>query len=182
MQIMIKSQKFCGRNFSSDELLMIQEVVSTCDGVSRTELAHTVCELLEWKRPSGGLKSAECKDLLKLLENKGIIKLPRKRHTRVCSPQTFKEKGADSTPHSKLSGSVDAFLPLDIQRVQSRDQRDLFRNLLSRYHYLGYAMPFGGAAPIFDSCDAAQARSGGLHTIFQPCLADESKGSMDWLE
>jgi len=143
MQTTIKPQRFCGRNFSSDELLMIQEVVGTCDGISRTELAHTVCELLEWKRPHGGLKSVECKDLLELLENKGIVNLPGKRHDRVCSPQTFKEKEPDHTPHSKLSGSVDAFLPLDIQRVQSREQRDLFRNLLSRYHYLGYAMPFG---------------------------------------
>jgi len=143
METVIKPKRFCARDFSSDELLMIQEVVSTCDGISRTELAHTVCELLDWKRPRGGLKSRECKDLFELLENKGILKLPEKRNTGFCNPQKFKEKVPDRQPYSRLSGSVEEFLPLDIQRVQSREQRDLFRDLLSRYHYLGYAMPFG---------------------------------------
>ena len=30
-----------------------------------------------------------------------------------------------------------------LERVQTREQRDLFKELLTRYHYLGYAMPFG---------------------------------------
>lgn len=143
MQTLIKSEKFCGRNFSTDELMMIREVVTTCDGISRAELAYTVCELLDWKRPRGGLKSRECKDLLERLENKSILKLPEKRKSRDYGPQKFKAEVTDSKPYSSLSGSVEDFLPLDIQRVKSREQRDLFRNLLSRYHYLGYAMPFG---------------------------------------
>jgi hypothetical protein len=32
---------------------------------------------------------------------------------------------------------------LDVQLVESQQQRLLFRQLLSRYHYLGYAMPYG---------------------------------------
>lgn len=122
---------------------MIQEVVSTCGGISRNELAHTVCELLNWKRPRGGLKARECKDLLELLANKGIFELPEKRQTGYCGPQKFKKEAIDNKPYSRLSGSVEEFAPLDIERVQSREQRDLFKDLLSRYHYLGYAMPFG---------------------------------------
>jgi hypothetical protein len=38
---------------------------------------------------------------------------------------------------------VEAFAPLDVQMVESREQRQLFKELLSRYHYLGYAMPYG---------------------------------------
>jgi hypothetical protein len=38
---------------------------------------------------------------------------------------------------------VEEFLPLEVQLVQTRGQRDIFKNLISRYHYLGYAMPFG---------------------------------------
>lgn len=143
MQTLIKPEKFCGRRFSTDELMMIREVVNTCDGISRAELAHTVCELLDWKRPRGGLKSRECKDLLEGLANKGILKLPEKRKTRDYGPQKFKEEVTDSKPYSSLSGSVEQFSPLDIQRVKSREQRALFRDLLSQYHYLGYAMPFG---------------------------------------
>lgn len=143
MKTAIKQLKFCGRNFSTDELLMIQEVVTTCGSISRTELAHTVCELLEWKRPNGGLKARECKDLLERLENEGVLELPEKKHEGYTGPQKFKEEITSDTPYSMLSGSVEEFGPLDVQRVRKREQRDLFRDLLSRYHYLGYAMPFG---------------------------------------
>jgi len=52
------TQQFCGRAFTREELSLIQEVVETCAGISRTELSHTVCELLEWRRANGGLKPA----------------------------------------------------------------------------------------------------------------------------
>ena len=45
--------------------------------------------------------------------------------------------------HSQLTGSVEEFAPLDVELVENRPQRQLFRELLSRYHYLGYAMPYG---------------------------------------
>ena len=143
MQTLLKQQKFCGRFFPTDELSMIREVVSSCGGISRNELAHTVCELLDWKRPRGGLKARECYEFLELLENKGILKLPEKRHTGYCGPQKFKEAVTDNEFLSTLSGSVEEFAPLDIQRVRSRNDRDIFKDLLSRHHYLGYAMPFG---------------------------------------
>jgi len=143
MQTLIKQQRFCGRNFSTDELSLIREVVSTCGGISRNELAHTVCELLDWKRPRGGLKARECNEFLELLERKGILCLPEKRQTGYIGPQKFKEEVTNNKPFSTLSGSVEEFGPLDIKRVRSRKERDLFKTLLSRYHYLGYAMPFG---------------------------------------
>nr|WP_287413345.1 DUF4338 domain-containing protein [Pseudodesulfovibrio sp.] len=143
METLIMQQRFCGRNFSMDELSMIREVVSICGGISRNELAHTVCELLDWKRPRGGLKARECKDFLELLEDKGILELPEKRQTGYCGPQKFKKEVTDKSPFSTLSGSVEEFTPLDIQRVRSRNERDLFKDLISQHHYLGYAMPFG---------------------------------------
>ena len=143
MQTMIKPKRFSGRDFTEDELSLIQEVVGTCGGISRRELAHTVCELLEWKRPGGGLKHRECQDLLELLEGKGVLKLPEKKRTGYNGPQKSIAEVPFEEPYSTLTGSVDSFTPLDVQRVQNREQRDLFRDLVSRYHYLGYAMPFG---------------------------------------
>ncbi len=143
MQAMIEPKRFCGRDFTAEELSLIQEVVGTCGDISRRELAHTVCELLDWKRAGGGLKFRECQDLLKLLEASGALSLPAKRRTGYNGPQKCIEKVPCKEPYSTLSGSVESFTPLDVQRVQSREQRDLFRDLVSRYHYLGYAMPFG---------------------------------------
>lgn len=139
----IKKQTFCGREFTSKEISLIQEIVATCGGISRLELAQTVCELLEWKRPNDRLKSRECGDFLELLESKGALTLPEKRkRTKTVSHKIIPEN-PPRQPESTLSGSVEKFTPLELQRVQNQGQRDLFKKLIGSYHYLGYAMPFG---------------------------------------
>ncbi len=139
----IKQQTFCGREFASEEISLIQDIVGTCGGISRRELAHTVCELLEWKRPNGGLKARECSDLLELLEAKGALILPEKKRKGTTGSHKIVPKIPIQQPSSSLRGSVEEFTPLEVQRVQNRDQRDLFKELIGRYHYLGYAMPYG---------------------------------------
>ena len=79
MQKATEQQRFCGREFTTEDVSLIQEIVETCAGLSRLELAHTVCELLEWKRPGGGLKARECRDLLERLESEGVLTLPEKK-------------------------------------------------------------------------------------------------------
>lgn len=138
------NQRFCGREFTREEVSLIQDVVETCGGISRTELSHTVCELLEWRRANGGLKGRECLEFLERLEGLGFLKLPESQQTgprkgtrRHIAPETGEQ------PWGRLAGSVGSFLPLDVEGVQSQGQRQLFKDLVSRHHYLGYAMPFG---------------------------------------
>jgi hypothetical protein len=138
-----KEQRFCGREFSAEEVSLIQEVVETCAGISRAELAHTVCELLEWKRVGGGLKARECRDLLERLESQRILTLPAKKSPGSRqSRKSIAPAGEGQMPNG-LTGSVEEFTPIDVELVQNREQRELFRELVSRYHYLGYAMPYG---------------------------------------
>ncbi len=139
----VKQQSFCGREFSAKEVSLIQEVVQTCAGISRKELANTVCELLDWKRPAGGLKARECRDLLEGLENRGVLTLPDKKPTGSTAPRKHKVAAVTASPYSALCGSVEEFAPVTVQRVQDRPQRQLFQELVGRYHYLGYAMPYG---------------------------------------
>jgi hypothetical protein len=136
-------QSFCGREFTAEEISLIKEVVNTCTGISWTELAHTVCELLDWKRAGGGLKGRECRDLLERLERQGILALPAKKSPGMTKSQKSIAPAGDGQVHSTLTGSVEEFAPLDVQMVESRQQRQLFKDLVSRYHYLGYAMPYG---------------------------------------
>jgi hypothetical protein len=143
MQTEKEQQRFCGREFTTEEVSLIQEVVKTCAGISRLELAHTVCELLEWKRPGGGLKARECRDFLERLDSQGVLRLPDKKSCGSSKPRKLIAPTEQGRDHSELSGSVEEFAPLDVELVESRQQRQLFRELLSRYHYLGYAMPYG---------------------------------------
>ena len=143
MQTAAGQQRFCGREFTTEEVSLIQEVVETCAGISRLELAHTVCELLKWKRPGGGLKARECRDLLERLESQGVLRLPDKKSCGSSKPRKCIAPAEKRQVHSELAGSVEEFAPLDVELVESRQQRQLFQKLLSRYHYLGYAMPYG---------------------------------------
>lgn len=39
-------------------------IVAEFSSLGITEISRTVCELLEWKRPNGGLKNLECRQML----------------------------------------------------------------------------------------------------------------------
>ena len=138
-----KQQSFCGRDFTAEDVSLIQEVVETCAGISRAELASTICELLDWKRAGGGLKARECRDLLERLESQGVLALPAKKSQGAIQSRKSTAPAGDEQAYSELTGSVEEFTPINVELVQSRGQRQLFKELVSRYHYLGYAMPYG---------------------------------------
>lgn len=138
-----ESPKFCGREFTWEELSLIQEVVRSCAGISRLELAHTVCELLDWRRAVGRLKARECRDMLERLEGQGFLTLPVKKPTVSRNPRKSIALAENGQPRAVLVGSVEELAPVDVELVQSQEQRLLFRELVSRHHYLGYAMPYG---------------------------------------
>ena len=51
---------FSGRTFTASEVELMRQIASDYAGLGVTEIARTVCELLDWKRPGGGLKNHEC--------------------------------------------------------------------------------------------------------------------------
>ncbi|MCP4197934.1 MAG: DUF4338 domain-containing protein, partial [Proteobacteria bacterium] len=73
----------------------------------------------------------------------GVLILPEKRHHRKNHIKKIISKETCTGPYSTLTGSVESFTPLDVKQVLTREQRQLFRELVDRYHYLGYAIPFG---------------------------------------
>ena len=62
---MIESLTFCGRTFRCSELELMRQIAREFSGLGVTEIARTICELLEWTRPGGGLKNHECRQLLR---------------------------------------------------------------------------------------------------------------------
>jgi hypothetical protein len=134
---------FCGKLVSGAELQLICSVVKRYASLSRMELAHTVCELLAWRRPGGGLKARECREFLERLEAAGVVRLPPKRMTKPVGSRTAVPVSAGGEPAAALQGKVGAFEPIVLDLVQGPDQRLLFRELVGRYHYLGHAVAFG---------------------------------------
>lgn len=139
----VSEASFCGREFVAEELDVIRELVENCSGLSRMELAHTVCELLEWRRPNGSLKARECREFLERLDSQGELRLPDKRAGRARGSRTRVPQTERGEPGEALVGMVRDVEPLSVDRVTKPDERLLFRELVGRYHYLGHAVPFG---------------------------------------
>jgi hypothetical protein len=132
-----------GRRFTPQELTLVREVVADGLGLSRAELAQTVCELLGWHRPSGALKGLECRRWLEELESCGWLELPVKLKRRPVGRSTqvpVTERGDPDTP---LEGVVGEFAPVILEAVETAADQALFRELVGRHHELGYRLPYG---------------------------------------
>ncbi|NVM21516.1 MAG: DUF4338 domain-containing protein [Desulfobacterales bacterium] len=145
----ISSEVFCGRRFRSDELTQLAEIIKSCCGLSRTELANTVCELFNCKRPSGRLKTVECRQFLEYLDSKGVLDLPDRKKGRPKGVKTKVKRTDKGQAQEIISGKVEEFCPLILSRVTSKRQRDLWYEYVDRYHYLGYQLPFGAQLRYF---------------------------------
>jgi hypothetical protein len=134
---------FCGREVSEADVALMREVVVQCNGLSRMELAATVCELLGWTRAGGSVKARECRELLEELEASGILSLPEKRAGRPRGSRTQVPVTDRGEPGLELTGTVRDVGPISVERVTTEDERLLWRELVGRYHYLGHAVPYG---------------------------------------
>jgi uncharacterized protein DUF4338 len=134
--------RFCGRIFSGRELELMREIARDYTGLAVTEMARTVCELLEWKRANGRLKDQECRQLLEHLRDQGWLRLPPARNSGPRGPRSIDLTEA-SAPQARMEGSAGEFEPLAMQLVESRDQSQLWTELIERHHYLRYRVPVG---------------------------------------
>jgi len=48
---MPEALSFCGRTFGVDELEWMRQIAGVFSALGVTEIARTICELLEWTRP-----------------------------------------------------------------------------------------------------------------------------------
>ncbi len=137
------ARRFAGRGFGPKDLTLIRELVNDCGGLSRMELAATVCELLHWQRPSGALKARECREFLEQLDARGELALPAKRAGRPVGSRTRVPSTPQGDPGVRLVGTVHDVEPLQVEPVGQPEQHALFRELVGRYHDLGHRVPFG---------------------------------------
>jgi hypothetical protein len=133
---------FCGRTFTKPEVELMRAVAHDYAGLGITEIARTVCELLEWKRSNGGLKNHECRQLLEHLAAAGVLQLPalRKLGGRGRRRVDVSQPRLEPEPIECAAGECE---PLELALVESEGESRLWREYLERYHYLGCRVPFG---------------------------------------
>src|SRR5438093_10171967 len=133
---------FCGRTFTAQEVELMRVVARDYAGLGVTEIARTICELLEWRRPNGGLKNHECRQLLERLAEEGMLTIPVLRKLGGRGPR----RANLSQPHSEpelIECAAKECEPLELALVEGAGESRRWREQVERYHYLGWRVPFG---------------------------------------
>ena len=156
----IRKTTFSGRRFTRKQLSLVQETVRAFGNLSRSELALTVCEHLDWKTPGGSLKIQSSLKLLEALEAQGVIVLPPKkpRKAQVRRVPKFNEPPT-TTP---VTCALTLATPISLRLVTNQEDRERWKAYIQAYHYLGYKHPFGAHLGYLVFSEALQQEVGCL--------------------
>jgi Domain of unknown function (DUF4338) len=125
-----------------NEVELMRRIASEFSALGVTEIAKTVCELLDWRRPGGGLKNHECRQLLERLAAEGLLQLPDLRKLGGTGPR----RADICRPHPEalpVECTARECEPLELAVVEGKQESRLWREQVERYHYLGCRVPFG---------------------------------------
>jgi hypothetical protein len=131
--------RYCGRQFTIEEVDRINHWVATEPDLSRQELSRRFCRNANWRKPDGGLKDMSCRVAFLKMDKAGIIRLPAPKRAFFKPGSRLKRTplDLDTTPINQSAGKLDPVL----ERVE-KSESAVWNQLIQRYHYLGYtALP-----------------------------------------
>ena len=134
--------RYCGRDFSKQELDLIRQLISENPSATRAVLSRLTCQAVDWYKIDGGLKEMSCRVAMLRMQDDGLIKLPAPRH-RHC-PANNVQFTCATAPKPGINKPVHALSGVQLRIVMGRQQSRLWNEYIHRYHYLGYK-PLPGA-------------------------------------
>jgi hypothetical protein len=132
------------RRIGEADLLLIRRLIGAEGHLGRSHISNRLCEIWDWRQANGRFRQIACRDLLRQLDRKGLVKLPPLLHAaRRIGYQNAITPG-DVLDRSPVEESL-ALLRKEIQvsPVQGAEQARLFKQLVGTYHYLGYQQAQG---------------------------------------
>jgi hypothetical protein len=120
----------------------IDEIVALIDANPswhRTRLSFEICEKWDWRGPNGQLKDISCRDMLRDLDTKGKIKLP-KALRKGGSSNKIAHMHHDT---NLIDCSLKELMPIRVEVVTGGEKLAIFKSYISQYHYLGYDRSIG---------------------------------------
>lgn len=138
---------FSSRTFSPEDIEVIIWTRKRYPALSRSELAGTVCEILNWNTPAGRAKIIQCKEFLNILEAEGILKLPliqisRQNKCRVHIPDI-------KFNTEEITGEIKEYNPVYLVIARPGDNLKRWRSYVNQYHMLGDKWVFGSRLQYF---------------------------------
>ncbi len=146
-------RRYSGRLFSADELALVAALATDHRQYpTRAAIARAVCAQLHWFQPDGRLKAMSCYCALRAMERDGLLTLPPPTHRGPCPrPVPLTEA---SVRQPRITGSRADLGPITLRPVTARHEVALWRELVARWHYLGFRR-HGGAQLRYLAWDAS---------------------------
>jgi hypothetical protein len=139
-----KTVSFCGNALTDSEMSLVRQIITEFPSLTQTELASTICELLEWRRPNGKLKTMEALDWLQKWQQRDCLPaLPELQGNKPKRPHRLLESSPECDPQPPVRGRLADYQPLQVQLVEGPEDRRLFQQFIQRYHPMGYKVPYG---------------------------------------
>ena len=131
-----------GRQVTSQDIALIRSLIGQHHEQGRTFISRELCRIWNWRQPNGALKDMACRELLRRLDQKGLVDLPAKK----IDVNRKRKRLAPHLPSPgihPLTGKLKEFLPVELRMVRGSPEEALHNSLISRYHYLGYRQIVG---------------------------------------
>ena len=132
------------RLISAEDLRLIQQLIEQEGERGRSHISNRLCEIWNWRQANGRFRQIACREVLRRLEGRGLIKLPaqlRAARRAGYRNRTQAPGGLDCAP---LEGRLGEFRgELSVQLVEGSEPLALYRGLVGTYHYLGYQQATG---------------------------------------
>jgi len=132
------------RRIREEDLLLIRGLISAEGHRGRSHISNRLCETWDWRQANGRFRQIACRDLLRQLERKGLVKLPPPRraarrvgYQNVVTPVALRDRVPVAGSLAPLRNEI------QIHWVQGAEQARLFKGLIGTYHYLGYQQAQG---------------------------------------
>jgi len=127
--------RICGQWFDETIQARLAETIASTPSLSRTALAHRVCDWLGWKTARGQPQLGGARKALAELHRRGVLALP------ALDTPTVRERRATPprlppAPRVPIQGTLAHLGPVRLERVDTAAQRTLYRELMS-HHPLG---------------------------------------------
>ena len=122
------SVRYCGREFSDQELSQIRRLIAEHPTCNRSQLSRMTCQVLQWHKADGGLKEMSARVAMLRMQDDGLITLPPPRCARPDPTVYLSERTAPGSPIEQPAGSL---RPLVMQRVQRKPDSRLWGDICS---------------------------------------------------
>lgn len=133
--------KIQGRLLSELTVNEIHVLLKNYPDWNRSRLSRELCELWNWRRPDGQIKDMACRELLRKLESRSLIKLPPRQRPGPGRAPVIEPVEVDKSP---VSCGLSELHPVKIIDARSSiEYEKAFNYLVKEYHYLSYGRPVG---------------------------------------